>query len=298
MKSFAGNLIARHTMPQANVSPRLRGRFEPDTASFSQDNVLTRHDLVSPDADPPGPEGTIPGAREELPTGRKYTKPPDEPTQTINESPKLAGKLPLEAPPEPVKPAFDLTLPVTNVFDTRGMTLDGESTPETGQTFSDAGETERQPLQYNFNRSIFPASNGNQAEGHVLPVADIMANNAEATQRPGQKPGDAQEQVPGEHRWINSPKSEMSFKNPEIKLQNIEVNSVGMSQTGSTGTPFSNGVSKPFGEAPKPVVRVSIGRIEVRAIMPAAPPPVKSREPSKPRLSLDDFLNQHKTNEQ
>lgn len=41
-----------------------------------------------------------------------------------------------------------------------------------------------------------------------------------------------------------------------------------------------------------PVVRVTIGRIEVRAVMPPSPP-VEVSASSTPKLSLDDYLRQH-----
>lgn len=42
------------------------------------------------------------------------------------------------------------------------------------------------------------------------------------------------------------------------------------------------------------VVRVTIGRIEVRAVMPSPPPqPVEAPAPPAPNLSLDEFLRQH-----
>ncbi|CAN5908759.1 hypothetical protein BH23GEM7_BH23GEM7_23950 [soil metagenome] len=45
------------------------------------------------------------------------------------------------------------------------------------------------------------------------------------------------------------------------------------------------------GEA-APIVRVSIGRIEVRAITEAPPPPPAVRRPAAPRLSLDEYLRE------
>jgi len=39
-----------------------------------------------------------------------------------------------------------------------------------------------------------------------------------------------------------------------------------------------------------PTVRVTIGRIEVRAVMAPAPLPPKRSLPATPRLSLEDYL--------
>ena len=44
---------------------------------------------------------------------------------------------------------------------------------------------------------------------------------------------------------------------------------------------------------PQPTVRISIGRVEVRAVHPAAPPVVRSSDgPRGPRLTLDDYLEE------
>lgn len=55
------------------------------------------------------------------------------------------------------------------------------------------------------------------------------------------------------------------------------------------------GLEEPAVAAPEPSVpdiRVSIGRIEVRAIMPPPMPPTQRPAPAQPRLSLDDYLKQ------
>ena len=48
--------------------------------------------------------------------------------------------------------------------------------------------------------------------------------------------------------------------------------------------------AKAPGREDPPVVRVSIGRVEVRAIMPSAP--AGKADPPKPRISLDEYLRQ------
>ncbi len=41
----------------------------------------------------------------------------------------------------------------------------------------------------------------------------------------------------------------------------------------------------------QPVIKVTIGRIDVRAVAPPTPPPASSKTETKPRLSLEDYLN-------
>ena len=49
--------------------------------------------------------------------------------------------------------------------------------------------------------------------------------------------------------------------------------------------------SRPI-DAQPPVVRITIGRVDVRAAAPAPPPP-DPPDPAAPRISLDDYLRQH-----
>ncbi|GGA88712.1 hypothetical protein GCM10011511_09920 [Puia dinghuensis] len=45
------------------------------------------------------------------------------------------------------------------------------------------------------------------------------------------------------------------------------------------------------------IIRVSIGRIEVKTATPAPPAaPVRKKEPPKPRMSLEEFLSKRKSN--
>jgi hypothetical protein len=48
-------------------------------------------------------------------------------------------------------------------------------------------------------------------------------------------------------------------------------------------------------ESSAPAIRVTIGRIEVRAITPPPVPPAQRTTPARPgpELSLDDYLKQH-----
>jgi hypothetical protein len=50
-------------------------------------------------------------------------------------------------------------------------------------------------------------------------------------------------------------------------------------------------IASPQPAAPAPTIQVNIGRIEVRATLPAAPTPPKSR-PTAPVMSLEDYLRQ------
>jgi hypothetical protein len=49
---------------------------------------------------------------------------------------------------------------------------------------------------------------------------------------------------------------------------------------------------KPIGASPPPAIRVTIGRIDVRAILPPAQPARQATTPNRPRLSLNEYLKQ------
>jgi hypothetical protein len=58
----------------------------------------------------------------------------------------------------------------------------------------------------------------------------------------------------------------------------------------STGA-YPQRMQQPLPREPDaPVIHVSIGRIDVRAVAPAEKPQPKARPPLAPRLSLDDYL--------
>jgi hypothetical protein len=44
------------------------------------------------------------------------------------------------------------------------------------------------------------------------------------------------------------------------------------------------------GEPPEPAIRITIGRVEVRAVMRTPPKPAPAESPAPPRLSLDEYL--------
>ncbi|MCM6776641.1 hypothetical protein NDR87_22845 [Nocardia sp. CDC159] len=55
-------------------------------------------------------------------------------------------------------------------------------------------------------------------------------------------------------------------------------------------SPSRRATASRAGRPPEPEVRISIGRVEIRAAAPAAEPTRRTDPPKRPRLSLDDYL--------
>ncbi len=70
----------------------------------------------------------------------------------------------------------------------------------------------------------------------------------------------------------------------------------GVYNRGNTATGITDGLPEKRVAAPTPpAVKVTIGRIEVRAVMQQTPlRPPQRNIPSKPRVSLDDYLKNHR----
>jgi hypothetical protein len=83
-----------------------------------------------------------------------------------------------------------------------------------------------------------------------------------------------------------------------VSIERVLTPSVGIVPTPSTASVEFPADQRPVALDPAPAaptIRVSIGRIEVRAIMPPIPP-ARPTPPARPRpqLSLEDYLQQHK----
>lgn len=74
-------------------------------------------------------------------------------------------------------------------------------------------------------------------------------------------------------------------------------NANGQPPTAPSITPAAPARTEPSAPEPAPVIRVTIGRIEVRAIQ-QLPPPVPREAPRTPTLSLDDYLRRRQGGQQ
>ena len=157
------------------------------------------------------------------------------------------------------------------------------------------------PYQHNFNTNPLSKSVKNNDSGPVWPNLDIPENSGETTLFAGKrKSGAAPESIgvkdgPTSVRVNEGVQPATEFKRFNTGMQN-SINTVTPQSTGNSN--LRDGGQKPLQQIAQPVIKVTIGRIEVKAVHPQAPAPVQRREPQKPMLTLDDFLSQHKRNGQ
>lgn len=100
-------------------------------------------------------------------------------------------------------------------------------------------------------------------------------------------------------RSEESPEPALADRRPHTRPHRDEAAAVSTSSPAERGVAVSRRPQRlPLHELPDaepssaPVIRVTIGRIEVRAAAPP-PPPVEAPAPPPPRISLDDYLRSH-----
>jgi hypothetical protein len=126
--------------------------------------------------------------------------------------------------------------------------------------------------QYGHDRSV----------SHVAPIPETPIDALTPEQRPTQGTQDTTPRVIG----------------PRVAFEIVPTPSVEIAPTPSAASvefPADQRQATLESAPPAPTIRVSIGRIEVRAIMPPVPP-ARHTPPARPRpqLSLEDYLRQHR----
>jgi len=307
MKGFATNLINRHMHTETNIVPRLRGRFEAEQNSFHED--------VNP-----APANGIDTFSERV--NADENKGPDSETETstyqpvINSTRHDNGKQQPDPHPEPEGPsqvtfsaakaaftrpaAFEVTPIADDVKPGNKHVDNAESVAPNQHDFPGKRQTAAS-YQHNFN--IHSPSNPIKSNdsGLVWPKPDAQENRREATSFTGKRKNTAAAGSIGVDDGasgvqVNNPvQPAIGFKNLNTGVQN-GFNTISPPNIGNGN--LRDGGQKSFGQTVQPVIKVTIGRIEVKAVHPQAPAPVQRREQQKPMLTLDDFLSQHKRNGQ
>lgn len=259
MGNFISNLIARHTTAASYVMPRLRGRFESQPGPAAETRPVYARGNVSPSADDPAAAA---GALPERPNAAGT--PPHEPhMQERDDKPSVPPANSTVAPPETLLSLF---------------TPSSAGPPAADPLPGSGGE---QPLAGNYPDPIpMGGTVNNLFVNH--PLTENSETDTPFTQ-PEQEPHAAARPL---YFTISPPGQGLAFN-----LNN---------GNGSTISPqwfnhFSpdrnmqrSGQYSVAASAPQPVIKVSIGRIDVRAItQPAA---AKNNTAAKPAMSLDDFL--------
>lgn len=291
---------------ETNIVPRLRGRFEAEQNSFHEDanpaaanaidtfservnvddnkgaDVDTETSTYHPVANTTRPDSGI----------RQQPDPESEaPSQVTFSAAKAAFKRPA---------AFEVAPVADNVRPANTNATNPESTAP-NEPGSYGKQQTAMPYQHNFN-SNSPANSIKSSEGSLMwPEPGVPENRRETTMFTGKrKSGAAAESIGGldgaSSVQVNNPvQPATAFKSLNTGAQN-GMNTV--SPPNISNGNLRDGGQKSFGQTAQPVIKVTIGRIEVKAVHPQAPAPVQRREPQKPMLTLDDFLSQHKRNGQ
>lgn len=293
---------------EANIVPRLRGRFEAEQNSFREDinpapvnGIDTFSERVNAD------ESKGPDADSESLTYRPVINParhdsgrmqqpnpqsePEAPSQVTFSAAKAAFTRPV---------AFEVS-PIVDDFKPGNKPVDnaGNSAPNEPGIL---GKQQTAGLyRHNFNTNSPSNPVNNSDSGLVWSTPDIPEAERKTPLFAGKrKSGAASESIgvkdePASVRVNEGVQPATEFRSFSTGMQN-GINAVTPQSTGNSN--LRDGGQKPFQQTVQPVIKVTIGRIEVKAVHPQAPAPVQRREAQKPALTLDDFLSQHKRNGQ
>ncbi|MBE7169316.1 MAG: hypothetical protein INR73_01935 [Williamsia sp.] len=265
MNGFIQHLITRHIAPAANVMPRVRSLFEPETASgMLQANSSFEQDTAHEPAPPTWQEKTypiIPSITDPVENRLVPSRPieeesfPGNPTQAMPPSAiRSSGRiergmhkedLPLLPDAEDIQPALSLPrrpLPPNMPANKTAVNLSGQeekwtdaSSPDTGRTDLAEGRSRKNKEGAYFQDTPSPNA----------PVKPVLPHPASQTNR----------------EW------------PLLQ---------GFRQTASQQLPSSQ----------PPAIKVTIGRIDVRAVIQQPAQPTQRKPAAKPALSLEEYLKQ------
>lgn len=257
MGNFISNLIARHTTAANYVLPRLRGRFEPQAAAPAE-----------------GTSGYFPA---EAPPPQALRAP----------ATKLPGEedLPPQEAQEPGK-AYDPAVVAATAFVTPPSGVAALfKPPSTAQRST--GYLNGQPLQPSFNSREAPGIPDSYALDNRPDPVPGTVNSFIVNNRPAQQEGLPETPIGKEQHAALSPlyfsvdqpgrqHSAFTFNNPPAPAMLApDRSSYRSEQPGAAA-------------AAQSVIKVTIGRIDVRAVpQPAA---AKTGAAPNPAMSLDDFL--------
>ena len=288
MNQFVNHLLSRHLESDKNLKPRVRGRFEPLSNApgvftgidneFSA-NDPARHPVTNNTAQPVSPQQSL-----HPDFSREQT--------TVPEQSKLLGNV-----KEETETQHHMYSPS---FRSRFSPVEDKGTKKRNGT-------------------------GNNAEGYlsssiVRPVSGVLKENASDEKN-------MQMQVPEEHfsqsnnesqsasflaekgfagrkaSSIRSDSAAAETVKPVLKIYNtdgFESNKGGVLESLQQSPRLrhfdASSVQRPDETTHQPVIKVTIGRIDVRAVVQATPSPVKSTAAAKPKLSLEDYLKQRNNN--
>lgn len=311
MNDYLSNLAARSLNLTAVIQPRVASLFEPLPATagvFPERLELEPLAEVSPSEtqfDPLEPLGVLPAPVESLqplqtpnvPVAPPAIEPISTEASTQASMPSQVGRpqtwrSPATEPQVSASSLSQLPSPVTTGFE-----------QGSGQPTSLLPPT---PISSAFQSDAIPKRSANQPLGAVATSASLQQSVSIVSEQPATRVlGQPKENQP---TLLPAPERDLTVT---ASSQNVEQPIKPVSASGETRwsaiAPASTRTTvvaqpqvRPHVQpavpipiepkaAPNPTIRVTIGRIDVRAILPSAPPSQRTVRPA-PKMSLDDYL--------
>lgn len=277
MNNYINNIINRHTETGTNVKPRLRGMFEPDVTASG----------ISPHQDYPGDESARKThAEQSVDDLNRFQMNPAMSRNLTEKKPESGMKKDQEKGKEGILgsyPSFD-----TSLFSNEDKKGKKYKPSEPGINI-EVGFSAEEPLNNNNNPDTGPGNGAGSKKykmeydpdkaqevfsRHLLKDTHVKVKPAFITMPAPESTG-FQKEDSGLHGLLG--------ERPLIKNSNNEYN-----------RPLSG---KPLQAETPPVIKVTIGRIDVRAVAQPISSSVKSKAAPTPKMSLEDYLNQRKKTE-
>ena len=282
MNNFFNNLIERHSQPAGIIKPRLPGVFEPDrfsSVNFAEpvENqfIASEQDNIS---DHTSSAKSFKNKIEQIkkePVFQKITIP------AVETTPKLRLNK-----PEILSPSENNTEDVQKTEQTNLIAKPVPRMRKENQKNSEKDFSNEEIRNENQNSAlnVFHIKPEIKQEFNTTHFSENKTVDTKLTDiNKNKKP------APPEKQFIPSKKKTTSVKNEQngkIGLKLPERFNSWLSEPVKQPQPKGNDVSS------TQTIKVNIGRIEVRAIMDQSAAPVARKPAFKPKLSLEDYLNQ------
>jgi hypothetical protein len=275
MSSYLNNLVLRNQQAIDVVHPRLPSVFEPPAAlpfmpSTPHQTAPLEADQLRDQAD--GPEALTTRRESELrmpdPATPVQMIPAWRGLQVIEEVkritvPRVAGPT---AQASHGQSAHSLN--VANATERGGYVLTADTTADTGERPSDRHQPEREARRESQPQPPAPAPHPKQPG-----VIRLFTDSAE--------------EQPAVNESFADTADRRVVVQPRVSLSPQPANESGKSRVDGSRSrePFAHQAAEP----PMPTINVTIGRIEVKALPPAAAPP-PPRKPQPSLMSLDEYM--------
>ena len=277
MSDFISNILKRHIESAKNVRPRIPGRFESDQngLNFSSYEKPDEHNLID----------------QKLSEVDNVNHSPLEGSADNEEIPRQLHSQengPVHSSFRGVKQNISMGRSITKptvppngpLIESRDKVL-GENTIIPGDEDFDGDRTQK---NIDFRRTDLKKS-GNDKNPEDLSLVPFVEYQVEKAKQKLQIFSNPQKP---ESRETESASGMKKSKYIEIGSEGLLVMPPGMKEQKSNRHPLKGDTKS---ESPQ-VIKVHIGRIEVRAVTHQSSLPPRSKVSPKPRLSLDDYLKQ------